>query len=46
VPLLMLHIVEALVQAYIFGMLALVYIGGALQVGEPSVESQKGDKAS
>ena len=46
VPLLMLHIVEALVQAYIFGMLALVYIGGALQVGESSVESQKGDNAS
>jgi len=31
VPLLMLHIVEALVQAYIFGMLALVYISGAMQ---------------
>lgn len=31
VPLLMLHIVEALVQAYIFGMLALVYVAGALQ---------------
>jgi F-type H+-transporting ATPase subunit a len=46
VPLLMLHIVEALVQAYIFGMLALVYIGGALQVREPSLESQKGDNAS
>ena len=29
VPLLMLHIVEALVQAYIFGMLALIYIAGA-----------------
>jgi len=46
VPLLMLHIVEALVQAYIFGMLTLVYIGGALQVHEPHVESQKGDNAS
>lgn len=46
VPLLMLHIVEALVQAYIFGMLALVYIGGALQVREPPVASQKGDNAS
>lgn len=34
VPLLMLHIVEALVQAYIFGMLALVYIAGALQSQE------------
>lgn len=31
VPVLVLHIVEALVQAYIFGMLALVYIAGALQ---------------
>jgi F0F1-type ATP synthase membrane subunit a len=26
--------VEALVQAYIFGMLALVYIGGAIQARE------------
>ncbi len=34
VPLLMLHIVEALVQAYIFGMLALVYVAGALQFHE------------
>jgi F-type H+-transporting ATPase subunit a len=31
VPILMLHIVEALVQAYIFGMLALIYIAGAIQ---------------
>lgn len=31
VPLLMLHIVEALVQAYIFGMLALMYVSGAMQ---------------
>ena len=31
VPLLMLHIIEVLVQAYIFGMLALVYVAGALQ---------------
>jgi F-type H+-transporting ATPase subunit a len=34
VPLLMLHIVEALVQAYIFGMLALVYVAGTLQSRE------------
>jgi F-type H+-transporting ATPase subunit a len=34
VPLLMLHIVEGLVQAYIFGMLALVYVAGALQSWE------------
>jgi len=31
VPILMLHIVEALVQAYIFGMLALFYISSGLQ---------------
>ena len=31
VPILMLHIVEALVQAYIFGMLALIYIAGGMQ---------------
>jgi len=31
VPILMLHIVEALVQAYIFGMLALLYIAGGVQ---------------
>lgn len=31
VPLLMLHVIEALVQAYIFGMLALIYVAGGLQ---------------
>ncbi|HEY8157407.1 MAG: F0F1 ATP synthase subunit A [Methylobacter sp.] len=31
IPILMLHIIEALVQAYIFGMLALVYLAGAMQ---------------
>ncbi|HKJ09153.1 MAG TPA: F0F1 ATP synthase subunit A [Gammaproteobacteria bacterium] len=31
VPILMLHVVEALVQAYLFGMLALIYIAGGLQ---------------
>lgn len=35
VPLLMLHVVEALVQAYIFGMLALIYIASALEPGAP-----------
>ncbi|SFI49607.1 F0F1 ATP synthase subunit A [Nitrosomonas sp. Nm34] len=39
VPLLMLHIVEALVQAYIFGMLALIYVAGAMQ----SQQNEKGD---
>lgn len=31
VPILMLHIIEALVQAYIFGMLTLIYIAGGIQ---------------
>jgi F-type H+-transporting ATPase subunit a len=31
VPVLILHIIEALVQAYIFGMLALIYIAGGIQ---------------
>jgi F-type H+-transporting ATPase subunit a len=31
IPILMLHIVEALVQAYIFGMLALIYVAGGIQ---------------
>lgn len=31
VPILMLHVVEALVQAYLFGMLALIYVAGGLQ---------------
>lgn len=36
VPLLMLHIIEALVQAYIFGLLALFYIASGLQKNEQS----------
>ncbi len=35
VPLLILHVIEALVQAYIFGMLALIYIGSALEARGP-----------
>jgi F-type H+-transporting ATPase subunit a len=31
IPILMLHVVEAVVQAYIFGVLALIYIAGATQ---------------
>jgi len=34
VPILILHIIEALVQAYIFGMLALVYVAGGIQSRE------------
>lgn len=38
VPILMLHIVEALVQAYIFGMLALVYIASGMHSREQRKE--------
>ena len=41
VPILMLHIVEALVQAYIFGMLALIYVSGGVQSQEMKAESQE-----
>ena len=42
VPLLMLHVIEAVVQAYIFGMLALIYIAGALEPSESNTaESSK-----
>lgn len=34
VPLLVLHVIEALVQAYIFGTLALIYVAGGLQSQE------------
>ncbi len=43
VPLLMLHVIEALVQAYIFGMLALVYIAGAIQAQESSNNEPPGE---
>ncbi len=42
IPLLMLHIIEALIQAYIFGMLALIYIAGALQAQESRQQPGKG----
>lgn len=32
VPLLALHVIEALVQAYIFGMLALIYVSSSLEI--------------
>jgi F-type H+-transporting ATPase subunit a len=41
VPVLLLHIVEALVQAYIFGMLALIYIAGGIQSLEPKPTDRK-----
>lgn len=40
VPLLLLHVIEALVQAYIFGILALLYIGSSLE----SLASSVADK--
>ena len=46
VPLLMLHLVEALVQAYIFGMLALIYIASGLQskhLSGPDTEGESDD---
>jgi F-type H+-transporting ATPase subunit a len=41
VPILMLHVIEALVQAYIFGMLALIYISGAMQSQQAKQQSQE-----
>ncbi len=41
VPILMLHIVEALVQAYIFGMLALVYIAGGIRSADSARVSEE-----
>jgi len=43
VPILMLHVVEALVQAYIFGMLALIYVAGGIQSQEERT-SEQGDE--
>jgi F-type H+-transporting ATPase subunit a len=42
IPILMLHIIEALVQAYIFGMLALIYVAGGIQ--SQQVKQQKYDQ--
>jgi len=41
VPILMLHIVEAIIQAYIFGMLALIYIAGGIQAQELHKEKKQ-----
>lgn len=40
VPILLLHVVEALVQAYIFGMLALIYVAGGIQSQQLRQQSQ------
>ena len=44
VPLLLLHVIEALVQAYIFGMLALVYIAGGIE-SQHTLKQQKGSES-
>ena len=44
VPVLMLHIVEGLVQAYIFGMLALIYIAGAIQSQQHKQHLKRSEK--
>ncbi len=41
IPILMLHIIEALVQAYIFGMLALIYICGGIQAQQSKVTQKE-----
>jgi len=43
VPILMLHIIEALVQAYIFGLLALIFIAGGLQAQQ--IKQQKKEES-
>ena len=45
VPLLMLHIAEAMVQAYIFGMLALIYVAGAMQSQQNLDRNDEGSEA-
>ncbi|MGJ0486661.1 MAG: F0F1 ATP synthase subunit A [Methylomicrobium sp.] len=44
VPLLMLHVVEAVIQAYIFGMLALIYIAGALDADASETTSNTSEE--
>jgi F-type H+-transporting ATPase subunit a len=44
VPVLMLHIVEALVQAYIFGMLTLIYIASGLETVNASQAREEATK--
>lgn len=41
VPILALHIIEALVQAYIFGMLALIYVAGGIQSQQLKMREQQ-----
>jgi F-type H+-transporting ATPase subunit a len=45
VPILLLHVVEALVQAYIFGMLALIYVAGGIQSQQLRQQTRGADNA-
>jgi F-type H+-transporting ATPase subunit a len=45
VPILLLHIIEALVQAYIFGMLALIYVGGGIQSRQVKQQARKEEQS-
>jgi len=45
VPILLLHVVEALVQAYIFGMLALIYVAGGIQSQQMKASTQGAENA-
>jgi F-type H+-transporting ATPase subunit a len=45
IPILMLHIIEALVQAYIFGMLALIYICGGIQAQQIKTQKKESSHA-
>ncbi len=45
VPILLLHVIEALVQAYIFGMLALIYVAGGIQSQQLRQQSQGAEDA-
>lgn len=41
IPILMLHIIEAILQTYIFGMLSLIYIAGGIQAQELRKEKEE-----
>jgi F-type H+-transporting ATPase subunit a len=41
VPILALHIIEGLIQAFIFGMLTLIYIGGAIQTQHARAQHER-----
>ena len=45
VPILMLHVIEALVQAYIFGMLALIYVAGGIQSHQIKLQAKGAQNA-